>query len=203
MIFDIIWYNSLIILHRSPFPSLSANKVVNQQVMRCYTLYYTHKKARLSVFYLTIHKYSLNCKKEWWTIFFLWASLTHHSLFLSNISKFSKNSSNPRIFFNSYPTFLASWNMYLLKGETFFSPMIRWNSLFSNSSGFLHQNNHRGTLSRVDKFHTISGPLINFAQYARHLFANHICQLPPSFACPLEFVTYFSKNVFYRLIITA
>jgi len=28
----------------------------------------------LSVFYLTIHKYSLNCKKEWWTIFFLWVS---------------------------------------------------------------------------------------------------------------------------------
>ncbi len=39
-----------------------------------YTLYYTHKKVRLSVFYLTIHKYSLNCKKEWWTIFFLWVS---------------------------------------------------------------------------------------------------------------------------------
>ena len=36
-----------------------------------YTLYYTHKKVRLSVFYLTIHNYSLNCKKEWWTIFFL------------------------------------------------------------------------------------------------------------------------------------
>lgn len=29
-----------------------------------YTLYYTHKKVRLSVFYLTIHKYSLNCKKR-------------------------------------------------------------------------------------------------------------------------------------------
>ena len=161
-----------------------------------YTLYYIHKKVRLSVFYLNNHKYSLNCKKEWWTIFFLWASLTHHSLFLSNISKFSKTSSNPRIFFNSYPTFLASWNMYLLKGETFFSPMIRWNSLFSNSSGFLHQNNHRGTLSWVDKYHTISGSLINFAQYAWYLFTNHICQLPPPFACPLEFVTYFSKIVF-------
>lgn len=36
-----------------------------------YTLYYIHKKVRLSVFYLTSHKYSLNCKKEWWTIFFL------------------------------------------------------------------------------------------------------------------------------------
>ena len=36
-----------------------------------YTLYYTHKKVRLSVFYLTSHKYSLNCKKEWWIIFFL------------------------------------------------------------------------------------------------------------------------------------
>ena len=36
-----------------------------------YTLYYTHKKVRLSVFYLTIHKYSLNCRKEWWIIFFL------------------------------------------------------------------------------------------------------------------------------------
>ena len=36
-----------------------------------YTLYYTHKKVRLSVFYLNSHNYSLNCKKEWWTIFCL------------------------------------------------------------------------------------------------------------------------------------
>ena len=52
------------------FSSLSANKGVNQQVMRFTPFITPTKKVRLSVFYLTSHKYSLNCKKEWWTIFF-------------------------------------------------------------------------------------------------------------------------------------
>ena len=47
------------------------NKGVNQQVMRFTPFITPTKKVRLSVFYLTSHKYSLNCKKEWWTIFFL------------------------------------------------------------------------------------------------------------------------------------
>ena len=113
-----LWYKDL----QGKFIFLSLHKQgCKSASYAIYTLYYTHKKVRLSVFYLTSHKYSLNCKKERWTIFFLWASLTHHSLFLSNISKFSKTSSNQRIFFNSYPTFLASWNMYLLKGNTWFN----------------------------------------------------------------------------------
>ena len=59
------------ICKENSFSSLSANKGVNQQVMRFTPFITPTKKVRLSVFYLTSHKYSLNCKKEWWTIFFL------------------------------------------------------------------------------------------------------------------------------------
>ena len=101
-------------------PPLSANKGVNQWVT-WFTPFITPQNVRLNVFYLDSHKHSFNCKKEWWTIFFLCASPTHHSPFLSIIFKLSKTSSNQRVFFNSYPTFLASWNMYLLKGNTWFN----------------------------------------------------------------------------------
>ena len=54
-------------------PSLSANKGVNQLIMR-FTPFITPKNVRLGVFYLDSHKHSFNCKKEWWTIFLLCAS---------------------------------------------------------------------------------------------------------------------------------
>lgn len=32
---------------------------------------FTLKNTKLSIFYLASHKYSFNCKKEWWAIFLL------------------------------------------------------------------------------------------------------------------------------------
>ena len=155
---------------------------------------------------------------------------THHSPFLSIIFKFSKTSSNQRVFFNSYPTFslleiCIYWKEtldliqtlpytqysylldkpnptsrqqrnFLVSSTAQYSPSLhpslrnllklsfhQWfvETLYSaNSSGLFYiktiiEVHYHG----VDKFHTISGPLINFAQYAWYLFANHICQLPP------------------------
>ena len=88
-------------------PSLSANKGVNQQVMR-FTSFITPENVRLGVFYLDSHKHSFNCKKRVVDHIPSLCEPTHHSPFLSIIFKFSKTSSNQRVFFNSYPTFLAS-----------------------------------------------------------------------------------------------